>query len=46
MTLAQAVRVVYRLESAEPARMRRVRNMAALFFLPTLAAAVLAATGH
>ena len=46
MTLAQAVRVVYRLESAEPARMRRVRNMAALFLLPTLAAAVLAATGH
>ncbi|MEO6950934.1 MAG: hypothetical protein ABI321_03895 [Polyangia bacterium] len=46
MTLAHAVAVVYRLESAEPARMRRVRNMAALLLLPALAAVVLAAMGH
>ena len=46
MTLGQGIRVVRRLESAEPARRRRIRNMAALFFLPTVAALALAATGH
>ena len=46
MTLGQGVSVVRRLESSEPARRRRVRNMAVLFFLPALAAVALAATGR